>query len=38
MTKQEFIEAIADGKPFSTADVASVYESMKLLFDIKYNK
>ena len=31
----EFVEAIADNKPFNTADVLSVYESMKILFEIK---
>lgn len=34
----EFIEAVADGKPFATADISSVYESMKLLFEIKQSR
>ena len=28
----EFVEAVVDGKPFATADVSTVYETMKLVF------
>lgn len=28
----EFIEAVVDGKPFVTADINSVYETMKIIF------
>jgi predicted dehydrogenase len=31
----EFIEAVVDGKPFKTADVSSVYETMKVVFKEK---
>ncbi len=31
----EFIEAVVDGKPFKTADVESVYETMKIVFNEK---
>ena len=34
----EFIEGVVDGKPFVTADVESVYETMKLVFTEKYGK
>ena len=32
---KEFIEAVADGKPFKTADVESVYKTMKVVFKEK---
>ena len=31
----EFIEAVVDGLPFRTADVQSVYETMKVVFNEK---
>ena len=31
----EFIEAVVDGKPFKTANVESVYETMKVVFKEK---
>ena len=30
--EKEFIEAVVDGKPFVTADINSVYETMKIIF------
>lgn len=33
--EKEFIEAVVDGKPFKTADVYSVYETMKIVFKEK---
>ena len=31
----EFISAVVDGEPFRTADVGSVYETMKVVFSEK---
>ena len=32
----EFIEAVVNNKPFVTADIDSVYETMKVVFKEKY--
>ena len=35
---REFVECVIENKPFPTADVSSVYETMRLIFREKYGE